>query len=152
MQVRLLACLLTATLLGVTGMADATDKAKTPSASAVKKAKELVEKGNKMDDAGKTEKAMSAYKSAIKLNPQSFEANFNLGFAQLKSGDHVAAETSLKAATALDPKDSEAFKLLGVACIKQGKQDEALGAWKTSLELDPKQPDVKKFLEMHEAK
>jgi len=147
-----LACLGIVLSLFCAGTALAGDPAKASSTDAVAKAQKLVEKGNKLDDKGDAAGAVKAYAQAIKLDSKNFEAHFNLGFVQLKSGRNDEAEKSLTRAAALAPADAETRKLLGIAYIKQGKKAEAIEAWKKSLSLDAKQPDVEKFIQMNEEK
>lgn len=147
-----LAVLLAAGVISLHGASVAADRAKAPSEASAKKALEMVNKGNKLDDQGEPAKAIKAYREAIKLDPGNFEAYFNLGLTSLKTGKNAEAEKALRSAAAIDAKDAETQKLIGVACIKQGKKGEAIEAWQTSLSLKPDQPDVKKFIEMNEEK
>ena len=67
------------------------------------------------------QRAIERFKTAIKLNPKHFEANMNLGFIALDSGDYTLALKCFQAATESNPQSTEAK--LGLAVAKRGTGD-----------------------------
>jgi tetratricopeptide (TPR) repeat protein len=67
------------------------------------------------------ERAIERFKTATKLDPKNFEANMNLGYIALDSGDYGLALNSFQNATAADPTSVDA--MLGLAVAKRGSGD-----------------------------
>src|SRR5580704_18223279 len=70
--------------------------------------------------------AISAFKSAIRLDPDSWQGHYNLGVAMLTSGDAQQAAQELKTALRLNPGSEQVLLPLGVALGKLNRQDEAI--------------------------
>ncbi len=66
-------------------------------------------------------RAIERFKTAIKLAPQHFEANMNLGFIALNSGDYQLADKCFTAANAANAQSEDAK--LGLAVAKRGLKD-----------------------------
>jgi tetratricopeptide (TPR) repeat protein len=62
---------------------------------------------------GLAERAMAAYRSAIRINPAYTVAHFNLGCTLLESGLPLEAKTEFEEVTKLDPKLAEGLFMLG---------------------------------------
>ena len=62
--------------------------------------------------------AISAFKSAIRLEPDSWQGHYNLGIALLTSGDTKQAADELKTAAKLNPGSEQILLPLGVALSK----------------------------------
>ena len=76
-----------------------------------------------------------AYKTAIKIQPNFFEAYFNLGNALQEQGDLTASIDSYKSALNLRPNSAEAHYNLGNALQEQGDLTAAIDSFKTALNL-----------------
>jgi Tfp pilus assembly protein PilF len=66
-------------------------------------------------------KAIENLKTAIKLDSKNYEANMNLGFIALNSGDYQLAHLSFTAA--LDTNDASLDAMLGLAVASRGMTD-----------------------------
>src|ERR1700686_3387663 len=82
--------------------------------------------------------AFIAFQSAIRLEPNSWEAHFNLGLALLAGGDAQHATAELRIATQLDPKRAESHVALGNALSQLNYSDAAISEYKLALQADPK--------------
>ena len=81
--------------------------------------------------------AISAFKSALRLEPDSWQGHYNLGIALLTSGDIQQAADELKTALRLSPGSDQILLPLGVALSKLDRQDEAIDAFRAVLQKDP---------------
>lgn len=66
--------------------------------------------------------AVAEFNLAVGLNPQSPEAQFNLGMVLHEAGQVVEAVKALQAAVELNPRNPEAFRILGILYQKLGDQ------------------------------
>ena len=82
------------------------------------------------------ERAMDAYRRALKLNPGHVTSHLNLGRRLHESGDVEAAESHYRQAQAADPDSATAAFNLGVALEDQGRVDEAVEAYLRALQVD----------------
>lgn len=83
-------------------------------------------------------KAIENLKTAIKLDSKNYEANLNLGFIALNSGDYHLAHTSFTAA--LETQDSSVDAMIGLAVANRGLKDypAADKLYAQVIEADPK--------------
>jgi len=81
--------------------------------------------------------ALSAFESAVRLEPNSWEPHYNLGLALLESGKPERAASELRAAARLRPHMAQTHTALGTALSKSGQTDNAVGEFKLALQLDP---------------
>jgi tetratricopeptide (TPR) repeat protein len=86
--------------------------------------------------------AINAYIKAITINPQSFEANMNLGACYFRLGEYHRAEQYTRRAVELNPASHAAYNNLGVIAELQGRLDDAVAAYKNSIELETNQPNI----------
>ena len=95
----------------------------------------------------KTKDAAAAFRKAVDLSPDWFEANLNLGIILAKSGDPAAAVPVLKHAVTLKP-TSGGQKALGRAWVALGQAMEdsdprgAATAYDKAAEIDPSDADL----------
>jgi tetratricopeptide (TPR) repeat protein len=85
---------------------------------------------------GDYQKAIVAYKEAIRLKPNDADAHCNLGNAYARSGDYQKAIESLEEAIRLKPDDAEAHYLLGLAYLGMGNRKSALTEHNILKDLD----------------
>jgi len=71
------------------------------------------------------EKAVVSYESAVKLQPDMFEAWSRLGVAAVKHRDYSTAKKAFDHAHKLNPEDNQIKRNLAVVCSKLGLQREA---------------------------
>ncbi len=81
--------------------------------------------------------AIDQFKTAIKLQPNHRDANMNLGWTSLDSGDYVLAKRCFESVLGLYPSNVDA--LLGLAVSQRGVKelDEASATYDKIMKLDP---------------
>ena len=82
--------------------------------------------------------AISAFESAVHLDPNSWEAHFNLSLALLQSNQPTRAARELRIATHLQPENPLGHIALGVALSQLNQDDAAIDEFKVALNADPK--------------
>src|SRR6202171_1662595 len=82
--------------------------------------------------------AISAFESAVHLDPNSWEAHFNLALALLQSNQPTRAARELRIATHLQPENPLGHVALGVAFSHLNQDDAAIDEFKIALNKDPK--------------
>jgi len=82
--------------------------------------------------------AFAAFESALHLEPNSWEAHYNLGLALLGSGDAERAAREFRAAAHLRPELPQTHAALGAALSQLNQTDAAIDEFKTALKSDPK--------------
>ena len=78
-----------------------------------KSTKQYIDRGNQLFDAGKYDDAAINYRNALQKSPNSGEAYYRLGLAQIKQNQVSEAYQSLNHAVSLDPKNIQAKVQLG---------------------------------------
>jgi Flp pilus assembly protein TadD len=86
---------------------------------------------------GLSEEAVEAYRMAVKLDPRSATARYNLGSSLARSGDFAEAERQLRAAIAADPKNAAVHRALAQVLERLGRTDEARRGMETAKALEP---------------
>ena len=82
--------------------------------------------------------ALSAFESALRLEPDSWEAHYNLGLALLENGKSERAANELRAAVGLKPQMAQTHAALGTALSQLHQTDNAIAEFKLALKLDSK--------------
>jgi Tfp pilus assembly protein PilF len=85
---------------------------------------------------GLPDEAMTAYREAIKLDPKSATAQYNLGSSLARSGNLAEAERHLRSAVKMSP-DSRTYTGLGIVLWQQGRTDDAVASLRAAIEADP---------------
>lgn len=88
-------------------------------------------------DGGQYEKAITAFKNVINIDPKFKEAHCHLGVIYIEQQRYTAAITVLGKATKIDPRFKEAHFNLALAYLKLGKFEFARNAADAALEIDP---------------
>jgi tetratricopeptide (TPR) repeat protein len=96
--------------------------------------------GEALRNAGRTAESVSAYREAIKRNPQMVAAHESLGVALRRAGQLPEAVETLKQTTQLAPTRPTAWHELGLAHHVQGNTTEAAKAIEKAIALDPDLP------------
>ena len=84
-----------------------------------------------------TECAAEAYRSGLKLAPDSARLNDLLGGSLYAAGRVEEAVAPLKKAVRLNPRELQAHLLLGAALAHLGRNQEAASEWSAALKIDP---------------
>ena len=86
---------------------------------------------------GMPEDAAIAYREALKLDPESATAHYNLGASLTRVGEYEEAEGHFRAALESRP-NTQTYTGLGIVLWQQGRTDEAIGNLQAAIEADPK--------------
>jgi Flp pilus assembly protein TadD len=84
-----------------------------------------------------TECAAEAYRSGLKLVPDSARLNYLLGDSLYTAGRSEQAVAPLKKAVHLNPEELQAHLLLGAVLARLGRNQEAASEWSAALKIDP---------------
>ena len=102
-----------------------------------KTAEEYTEKGNNNYHKSEFEKAIEAYKKAIKIDPDSDGAHHNIGLAYHNLGKFEKAIEAYKKAIEINPNNDGAYSGMGGAYYNLGKFEKAIEAYKKAIEINP---------------
>src|SRR5260370_23369899 len=80
--------------------------------------------------------AFSAFQSALRLEPNSWEAHYNLGLAYLESGDAQRATREFRSAVRLKPAFPQSHAALGTSLSQLNQTDSAIQEFKAALQID----------------
>jgi tetratricopeptide (TPR) repeat protein len=107
---------------------------------------------------GQYGQALASFEEALRAQPNSQAALFNLGACYEAIGDPLRAIGIYRQCIATTPNDPDAYANLGTSFIKMYYREKspawrtmAHDAWKRSLELNPKQPRVRAYLAAKES-
>jgi tetratricopeptide (TPR) repeat protein len=98
-------------------------------------ARELLQRGTQLGQAGDLEGAHSLLRRAIELNPDLADAYFNLAMVRRKQGNLEAAIAAMRRVTQLHPDDFEAQMHLGAWLFERGRYPEASEAYERAATL-----------------
>jgi hypothetical protein len=97
----------------------------------------LFQQGLKFHTAGKLEKAIDAYKRAIRVTPDFTEAHINLGAAYYRLGHYQKAAREFQTGVHLEPDNAEWYCRLGSAYLALFRYQGAANAYKQAIRIDP---------------
>ncbi len=101
------------------------------------KAQKLIQKGVKAHDAQKYDKAIKAYRDALKIAPLSDLAYYEMAYSYLLKGDQLGALDAVTRALAINPKNEIYHVVRANALDDLGLRDQAISAYQELLELQP---------------
>ena len=110
-------------------------KTETPEEAALKKGVNL----NRQD---KYDEAIAEFDNAIKINPISASAYYNLGIIYNKKNDSDKAITNFSKAIEIDTALADAYYNRGSVYYKKGNFDEAISDYNKAIELTPQSADA----------
>ncbi|MGA3032799.1 MAG: tetratricopeptide repeat protein [Terracidiphilus sp.] len=84
-----------------------------------------------------TECAVEAYRSGLKLAPDSARLNYLLGSSLYSASHFEEAVAPLKKAAGLNPQDLQAHLVLGAVLAHLSRNQEAASEWSAALKIDP---------------
>jgi Flp pilus assembly protein TadD len=85
---------------------------------------------------GLSEEATEAYREAVRLDPKSATAHYNLGSSLARAGRFAEAERQLRSALEISP-NTQTYTALGIVLWQQGRADEAIASLQAAIEADP---------------
>ncbi|GAB4315579.1 MAG: hypothetical protein Kow0059_07720 [Candidatus Sumerlaeia bacterium] len=87
--------------------------------------------------------AIEEYREILKINPNDFEAQYQIALSLYEEQKWDEAIAELKKLSQQYPKNVEVLNLLGWALLNAGQVDAAFMQWKKSLQQDPKNPNTR---------
>jgi len=112
------------------------------------KARQLLNRGARLLEQGKSQEAVTILERALQLDADSVPALINLGGAYVMTGRHQEAVPLLEAARDEEPENAMIWINLGAAYLgnpvlaSAEQQMQAIRAFETALELNPAAPNV----------
>ena len=100
-------------------------------------AKQMVIKGNQAFSAQHYDEAITFYKQAVTLDPDSIDANYNLGVVYGKKKMLDESITAYERVIAMKPQYAQAHNNLGSAYEKKGMADKAHSEYEKAVSADP---------------
>ncbi|MGH7381183.1 MAG: tetratricopeptide repeat protein [Candidatus Methylomirabilales bacterium] len=98
--------------------------------------------GNAYQDLDQNEKAEAAYKKALEINSNGFQAVTSMGILRRKQGKYDEALAYYEKALAINPKYAQAYSSMTVIALKQEKDKKALEYAKKAYNLDKTDPVI----------
>jgi hypothetical protein len=92
--------------------------------------------GVRLEEAGRVDEAIAAYRRALRADPGRTAAHYNLGNALIKKGLYAEAVRSYEQVLSREPGNGAAHKNLAIALLYLGRPCEALAHLERSAELD----------------
>lgn len=89
------------------------------------------------------EEAIESYRSVLRLNPEDFDAQYNLAAALMEERSFDEAITILRKIQAENPRNLEIVNQLGWAYLNSGKFELAFNTWRRGMQVDPKAYSIK---------
>jgi len=93
--------------------------------------------GLALAQAGSRDRALAAYREALRLNPKSPKTHNYLGLLLADMGDHDRAAGEFEAALTLLPQFAEARNNLGLVRLAQDRLDDAIAEFDRAVQLNP---------------
>jgi tetratricopeptide (TPR) repeat protein len=103
---------------------------------------DLYQSARALEDEGRLEEAISAYKAAVAADPGHAATFYDLGYAQQKAGRLKAAIASYRSALERNPKHAHAHYNLGYLLQRQGSLGAAVASYRQAAVLDQDNPYV----------
>lgn len=98
--------------------------------------------GKSYERTGTAQEALEAYKEAIRIKPDFFDAYVSLGLLYYRIGRYDESADAYLNAISLRPDDRSVYNKLGAAYIILGNYSMALDTFRQSLKLDSKNPET----------
>ena len=103
---------------------------------------DLYQSARTLEDEGRLEEAISAYKAAVAADPGHAATFYDLGYAQQKAGRPNAAIAAYRSALERNPKHAHAHYNLGYLLQRQGSLGAAIASYRQAAVLDQDNPYV----------
>ncbi|MDG6221225.1 MAG: tetratricopeptide repeat protein [Candidatus Thermoplasmatota archaeon] len=86
---------------------------------------------------GDDKKAVTIYRRALKLKPNSAKVWFNLGKAFFRLRHYPESFRAFENSVTLEPENKSAWNNLGVVCRAMGQNEQAIKCYQVAAEIDP---------------
>ena len=103
-------------------------------------ARESLEQGLKLIDAGKRDEAIEKFQHALRIFPKYFDAHLQLGNLFLKSGRPADAIAELDLAREINPNDERTYQSFGLLLMGQKNYGMAVAIFAEAGRLNPQNP------------
>lgn len=103
-------------------------------------ARAAFERGSKLSGAGQRAEATAAFREALRLFPDYFDAHFALGAELERAGDLGGAVAAFERARQINPKDDAVYVSFGGVMTRQRKFAVAAAAYAEAARLNPREP------------
>jgi len=100
---------------------------------------------------GRTDEAIDAFRTALRINPASAPTRHNLGLAFLKQSRFDEAVQAFRDTLRISPTAAAVHYNLGRALAEQGRIDEAIKEYRETLRIDPGYVEARQALEAAQA-
>ena len=100
-------------------------------------AQTLFQRARQLEGAGRTDEAVSAYRSILMQDPANGEANFALGAILARKGDVAAARGHMEQAVSLRPDVAEFHQGLGLLRLREKRLPEAIDCFRRAVAAKP---------------
>lgn len=98
------------------------------------------ERGSKLSAANQGAEAAAAFREAVRLFPDYFDAHFALGSELERAGDLDGAVASFERARQINPKDDAVYVSFGGVMMRQRKYAVAAAVYAEAARLNPREP------------
>ena len=88
------------------------------------------------------DEALSAFRRAVKVNPDGYKAYVNIAVAYRKLAMNAEAKEAYQKAIEINPKNGTPYKYLANLFEGEGNKSEALRFYQAYVEVDPNAPDI----------
>jgi len=110
---------------------------KPPPSGTLEKARVYHKKGVSLSREGRFQKALSAFKKAVSLDPDYGKAYYNMGIAYTELDRVEKAIEAYRTAIEINPRDAAAHMNLGNVFLRQGQLSAAVIELEEAVKIDP---------------
>lgn len=103
-------------------------------------ARAAFDRGARLSGEGKAADALAAFREAVRLFPDYFDANFALGAELERAGDLAGAINAFDRARRINPKDDTVYASFGGVMMRQRKFAVAAAVYAEAARLSPRDP------------
>ena len=128
-------CLAALILLDGVGQSEVSDK--KPAIGKKDEANQMIIKGNQSFSAQRYDEAITFYKQALALDPESIDIKYNLGVAFGKKGMLDDSIATYEQVIAINPRHAQAHNNLGITYVKKGMAEKAHSEYEKAVSADP---------------
>ncbi|QQS29695.1 MAG: tetratricopeptide repeat protein [Sphingobacteriales bacterium] len=91
-----------------------------------------------LQNSGKTEEALNAYRQIVLVEPQHADTHYNVGYIYFNRNDYETALKHFNMAIRVSPAYAKAYYMRGLCAEKTGKITDAKNDYQSALRFDPK--------------
>ena len=96
---------------------------------------------------GNAKAAFELFRKVVQVEPDRYNAWFNIGMILMKVGQLDTALQSFRKVISIDPQDAEAYGAVGVLLARQNKHQQAMPFLREALRLRPEDPVARRTLQ-----